>query len=390
MARHFAANFVNFLILLLLGVGVAVFWGQSEFKKAGPLRNSIFIEVPRGGNIRGVSEDLAEKGAISNAMVMRLGAKYTQKSAALKYGNYEIPAGASMVEILDIVTKGGRSTFRFVATYRINIGGSTLVLAERDADSGTLNEMLRFKAGEEIPVAYRDLVAARTPINYRVTVVEGATSWQVVDGLKKADFLGESIVTIPGEGLLAPDSYDVRRGALQSEVLDLMLQAQTRILAQEWDARAEGLPLTSMDEALTLASIVEKETGVSSEREEVAAVFVNRLNKKMKLQTDPTVIYGITKGEGVLGRGLRRSELLKKTPYNTYIIKALPPTPIANPGRAAIHAALHPNASNNLFFVADGTGGHAFAETLVAHNRNVIKWRKIEAKRRKEAQKKKK
>ena len=390
MARHLAANFVNFLILLLLGVGVAVFWGQSEFKKVGPLRNSIFIEVPRGGNIRGLSEDLAEKGAISNAMVMRLGAKYTQKSAALKYGNYEIPAGASMVEILDIVTKGGRSTFRFVATYRINIGGSTLVLAERDADSGTLNEMLRFKAGEEIPVAYRDLVAARTPINYRVTVVEGATSWQVVDGLKKADFLGESIVTIPGEGLLAPDSYDVRRGALQSEVLDLMLQAQTRILAQEWEDRAEGLPLTSMDEALTLASIVEKETGVSSEREEVAAVFVNRLNKKMKLQTDPTVIYGITKGEGVLGRGLRRSELLKKTPYNTYIIKALPPTPIANPGRAAIHAALHPNASNNLFFVADGTGGHAFAETLVAHNRNVIKWRKIEAKRRKEAQKSKK
>jgi len=387
MARHFAANFVNFLILLLMLGGAAIYWGQSEFSKPGPLAKSIFIEVPRGGNIRGVSEDLASSGAISNAMVLRLGAKYTKKAQDLKYGNYEIPAGASMAEVLEIVTKGGRSKFRFVATYRINISGSTLVLAERDAETDTLKEMLRFTAGEEMPLAYRDLVVARTPINYRVTVVEGATSWQVVEGLKKADFLGGTIAVVPAEGSLAPNSYEVRRGALQSEVLDLMLNAQVKILTSEWENRVEGLPLANMQEALTLASIVEKETGVSSEREEVAAVFVNRLNKKMKLQTDPTVIYGITNGQGVLGRGLRRSELLKKTDFNTYIIPALPPTPIANPGAAAIHAALHPNTSNNLFFVADGTGGHAFAETLVEHNRNVAKWRKIEAKRRKEAKK---
>lgn len=389
MARHFAANFVNFLVLLLLAAGAAIFWGQAEFGKTGPLETSIFIEIPRGGGIRGVSEDLAKKGAITNAMVMRLGAKYTAKAHKLKFGNYEIPAGASMEEILKIVTKSGRSIFRYVASYRININGATLVLAERTANSGAMQEMVRFKSGDDIPAVYSDLVVARTPINYRVTVAEGVTSWQIVSALKKADFLRGDDAAVPAEGVLAPDSYDVKRGWTQEEVLTLMRDAQVKILAAEWDARAAGLPLANMAEALTLASIVEKETGVSSEREEVAAVFVNRLNKKMKLQTDPTVIYGITKGEGVLGRGLRRSELLKKTDYNTYIIKGLPPTPIANPGRAAIRAALHPNGSNNLFFVADGSGGHAFAETLVEHNRNVIQWRRIEAQRRKDAKKKK-
>ncbi len=389
MARHFAANFVNLLILMLLGAGAAIYWGQAEFGKTGPLEASIFIEIPRGGSIRGVSEDLAQKGAISNAMVMRLGAKYSAKAHKLKFGNYEIPAGASMEEILEIVTKGGRSVFRYVASYRININGATLVLAERSANTGGMQEVARFKAGDDIPAAYSDLIAARTPINYRVTVAEGVTSWQIVSALKQADFLSGDDATVPAEGALAPDSYDIKRGRTQDEVLDLMLKAQVRILAEEWDARAAGLPLANMGEALTLASIVEKETGVSSEREEVAAVFVNRLHKRMKLQTDPTVIYGLTEGKGVLGRGLRRSELLKKTKYNTYIIPALPPTPIANPGRAAIHAALHPNVSNNLFFVADGTGGHAFAETLVTHNRNVAAWRKIEAKKRKEAKKKK-
>ncbi len=389
MAKHFAANFVNLLILLLIAAAGVIYWGQSEFRKPGPLTQSVFIEVPRGGSIKGVSEDLAEKGAISNAMILRLGAKYTKQSRNLKYGNYEIPAGATMEDVLAIITKGGRSTFRYLASYRININGATLVLTERDAENGGMKEMLRFKATEEKPAAYQELVATRVPINYRVTVVEGVTSWQIVEGLKKADFLGGDVLEIPPEGMLAPDSYEVRRGTLQTEVLDQMFAAQKRILAEEWENRAAGLPLKTPEEALILASIVEKETGVSPERGEVAAVFVNRLNKRIKLQTDPTVIYGLTDGKGVLGRGLRRSELVKKTPYNTYVIPALPPTPIANPGRAAIHAALHPNASNNLFFVADGSGGHAFAETLVQHNRNVANWRKIEAKRRKEAKKKK-
>jgi len=387
MARHFAANFVNLLILLFVIAGGAIYWGQDEFSKRGPLEQSIYIEVPRGGSIRGVSEDLQSKGAITNAMVMRLGAKYSDKSAYLKFGNYEIPAGASMYDILAIITKSGRSVFRYVASLRINIGGVRLVLAERDAGSGALVERANFKIGEDIPSVYSDLVRARTPINYRVTVVEGTTSWQVVDGLRQADFLGGEILVVPPEGMLAPNSYEVRRGTLKTEVLDQMVAAQKQILAKEWEDRMGGLPLASPEEALTLASIVEKETGVATERADVAAVFVNRLNKGMKLQTDPTVIYGITKGKGPLGRGLRRSELSKKTPYNTYVIRALPPTPISNPGQAAIHAALNPSTSDNLYFVADGTGGHEFARTLVQHNANVAKWRKLEAVRKKAAKK---
>ncbi|MCP5087623.1 MAG: endolytic transglycosylase MltG [Rhodobacteraceae bacterium] len=384
MARHIAANFVNLMILALIIAGGVVYWGQNEFVKSGPLAEAVYMEVPRGGTITGVSKNLAELGAITNPMVMRLGAKYTEKDHQLKFGNYEIPAGASMADILEIITKSGRGAFRYVASYKINISGSKMVLSERNAESGELDEIASFAAGEDLPAAYTDLVRARTPINYRVTIVEGTTSWQVVDGLLKADFLGGAVDAIPAEGTLSPNSYEVRRGTFSSEVLELMGEAQKNILAEEWEARDSLLPLQTPDEALTLASIIEKETGVSSEREEVSAVFINRLNKGMKLQTDPTVIYGLTNGEAPLGRGLRRSELSKKTKYNTYLIAGLPPGPIANPGRAAIRAALHPNASNNLFFVADGTGGHVFAETLVEHNRNVAKWRKIEAERRRQ------
>ena len=158
-----------------------------------------------------------------------------------------------------------------------------------------------------------------------------------------------------------------------------METAQARILAEAWAERAADLPISSPEEALILASIIEKETGVPEERRQVASVFVNRLNKGIRLQTDPTVIYGITKGEGILGRGLRQSELQRETPYNTYVIDGLPPTPIANPGRASILAALNPDDTPFIFFVADGTGGHAFADNLADHNRNVAAWRAIEA-----------
>ena len=152
-------------------------------------------------------------------------------------------------------------------------------------------------------------------------------------------------------------------------------------LAELWQARAEGLPFDTPEEAMVLASIVEKETGVPEERRQVASVFVNRLERGIRLQTDPTVIYGVTNGQGALGRGLRQSELRRETPYNTYVIDGLPPTPIANPGRASIEAVLNPAQTDFIFFVADGTGGHAFAETLAEHNRNVAQWRKIEAER---------
>jgi UPF0755 protein len=181
------------------------------------------------------------------------------------------------------------------------------------------------------------------------------------------------------EGGLAPDSYEVERGADRAALIAAMQGAQSRILNEAWAERAPGLPYESPEEALIMASIVEKETSIAAERGRVASVFVNRLEQGMRLQTDPTVIYGITRGEGVLGRGLRQSELRRETPWNTYVIDGLPPTPIANPGRLSIEATLNPESTDYLFFVADGTGGHAFATTLAEHNENVARWRQIEA-----------
>ena len=183
---------------------------------------------------------------------------------------------------------------------------------------------------------------------------------------------------MPEEGRLAPDTYEVVRGTARADVLAQMAASQERILAAAWDNRQDDIPVSSPEEALILASIIEKETSVPDERRLVASVFTNRLRQGMRLQTDPTVIYGITKGEGSLGRGLRRSELRAATPYNTYVIPALPPTPIANPGRAAIEAAVNHDESPYIFFVADGTGGHAFSVTLAEHNQNVARWRQIE------------
>ena len=213
----------------------------------------------------------------------------------------------------------------------------------------------------------------------RITLAEGVTSWQVVEALKRAPFMAGELGDVPAEGTLAPDSYEVDQGADRAALLADMAIRQSAVLAELWANRAEGLPVKTAEEALVLASLVEKETGVTEERARVASVFVNRLNQGIKLQTDPAVIYGLTKGKGVLGRGLRASELRSNTPYNTYVHAGLPPGPIANPGRASIEAALHPETTDYLFFVADGTGGHAFATTLADHNANVERWRAIEA-----------
>ena len=211
--------------------------------------------------------------------------------------------------------------------------------------------------------------------------LEGTTSWQVVEALKTIDFLTGDIAQVPAEGLLAPDSYEIKAGDLRQDLLERMLQAQERRLDEVWAQRSDITPVKTMEELLILASIIEKETGVADERFTVASVFANRLQKGMPLQTDPTVIYGVTGGKGPLGRGLRKSELRKDTPWNTYVNRGLPPTPIANPGLASLQAALKPAATDFIFFVADGTGGHAFAVTLKDHNRNVAAWRKIEATR---------
>lgn len=216
---------------------------------------------------------------------------------------------------------------------------------------------------------------------FRVALAEGVTSWQVTEALKGIDLLEGSISEVPPEGALAPDSYEVRPGDDRAAIIAQMAAAQEVLVAEAWEARDPDLPIGNPEELVILASIIEKETGVPEERGQVASVFVNRLNQNMRLQTDPTVIYGITEGQGVLGRGLRRSELRAETPWNTYVIDGLPPTPIANPGRASLMAAAQPDDSDFVFFVADGTGGHAFATTLEEHNRNVARWRQIEAER---------
>ena len=382
MWKSIASNFLTVFIVILFAVGGAIGWGQSQYKAEGPLEQAVFFEVPRGASLRSVSEKLEAQGAVTSAAIFRIGSEYAGKAGDLKFGNYEIPAGASMAEIIDIVTAGGPSTFRFVATYLIRNSGGELRFRERTPGTGEEVMLAQFKAGEPLPAAYAEAVAAEVPIVYRVSIAEGLTSWQIVEGLKGADFLEGEIEELPPEGSLAPDTYDVRRGGDRSEILGRMAAAQIRILDEAWANRAPDLPLETKEEALILASIVEKETGVPEERRQVASVFINRLNQGMRLQTDPTVIYGITNGEGNgLGRGIRQSELRRRTPYNTYVIDGLPPTPIANPGKLAIEAALNPDDTPYIFFVADGTGGHAFAVTIAEHNRNVAAWRKIEAER---------
>jgi len=213
---------------------------------------------------------------------------------------------------------------------------------------------------------------------HRVTVAEGLTSHQIVEILRQNDLLTGEITEDPPEGSLAPETYTIERNQSRSDVLKLMEKHQAEILAEAWEKRAPDLPLSSPEEVLVLASIVEKETGIAEERGRVASVFLNRLKRGMRLQSDPTVVYGITEGKAPLGRGLRRSELDRVTPYNTYQVDGLPPTPIAAPGRDAIMAVVNPEDTNFLYFVADGTGGHVFSETLAEHNSNVARWRRIE------------
>jgi len=368
------------VIVFLLGG--AIIWGQQQYVASGPLSEAICLRVEPGSTMRRVSRQLEEDGAISSGTMFRLGADYSDKTEKLKAGSWLIPEGASMAQIVDLVTRGGASTCGTEVLYRVGVTGAEVVVRALDPAEGRYVEQAKFDPTEttdlpEVFVRVRDQADTR----YRVTLAEGVTSWQVVEGLKIVDALTGEVEEIPAEGTLAPDSYEIRVGDSRKSLLTRMSEAQAVIVAAAWAGRAEGLPLESPQEALILASIIEKETAQVEERRQVASVFVNRLNRGMRLQTDPTVIYGVTEGRGVLGRGLRQSELRAATPWNTYVIEGLPPTPIANPGRASIEAAVDPDSTDYLFFVADGTGGHAFAETLEEHNRNVARWREIEAER---------
>ncbi|MEM7670018.1 MAG: endolytic transglycosylase MltG, partial [Pseudomonadota bacterium] len=315
--RHMAANMMTVLIVIGVSVVGFVTYAKQKFSEPGPLAEPTLIALPKGANLGDTSELLSKSGAISSEVLFRLGTRYSGQERDIKFGEYRVPAAASMDEILALIVSG------------------------------------------------------RTE-QYKVTVPEGLTSHEIVALLGTQDLLTGEIGSVPPEGTLAPDTHFVSRGQAREDVLKLLLSAQDKILSTAWDTRQEDLPIGSPAEMLVLASIVQSEAG-AGELDKVASVFVNRLRRGQKLEADATVRYGLTLGKEKLGRGLRQSELRKKTPYNTYQIPGLPPTPISNPGRAAIEAVANPAQTDFLFFVADGSGGHAFARTLAEHRVNVAK-----------------
>ncbi|MDQ2067707.1 endolytic transglycosylase MltG [Xinfangfangia sp. CPCC 101601] len=380
MWKSIASNALTLLIVMLIAAAALVAWGRNEFVKVGPLETAICLRVEPGASLSAVSRNLEERGAVSDARIFRIGADYSDRSDKLKFGSYLVKQGASMEEVLQQITAGGASSCGKEVNFRIGVASHEVVLRELDPETQRFVEVVKFDPAAEAPAEYTAAVA-EADLRYNVIVVEGATSWQVVDGLRKVPFLEGEIAAVPAEGSLAPKAYDVVKGSKREDLLAKMVTDQAAVMAELWPQRAADLPYDTPEEAMVMASIIEKETGIASERADVAAVFVNRLNQGMRLQTDPTVIYGITKGEGVLGRGLRQSELRRETPYNTYVISGLPPGPIANPGREAIAAALNPSDSNYIFFVAktlNPADGHVFAVTLDEHNRNVEAFRALE------------
>ncbi|MEM6385762.1 MAG: endolytic transglycosylase MltG [Pseudomonadota bacterium] len=382
MWRNLASNMLTLLVVALIAVAGVIGWGQSQYVAQGPLERAICLQVPQGGSMTGVANDLAAQGAISNATIYRLGADYTGKAPALKAGSFLIEPGTSMQEIVSQVTGDGRSTCGTEILYIIAVNGQEKRVRELDPDTQEFEVTAAFdpKADADVPEAY---TAALEDVatQYRLVVVEGVTSWQVIEGLNATEILTGEVSVVPPEGSLAPREFAVRPGDDRSELVAEMTVQQEQWLAAAWEARSESAAVETPEEALILASIIEKETALAEERPLVSSVFTNRLKQGIKLQTDPTVIYGVTEGKSVLGRGLRRSELRAETPWNTYVIDGLPPTPIANPGQASIEAALNPDESDYIFFVAktlDPRDGHNFAVTLDEHNENVAAYRALE------------
>jgi UPF0755 protein len=290
-----------------------------------------------------------------------------------------IERGSNSEEIVDLLDREGviarPSLFWFALLYRDV--ASKFVTDEASSRRAKAGEYL-FKRQVTMNEVM-DIITSGRSVEHTITIPEGLTSEQIVERLKENDLLTGEVANIPPEGTLLPETYKINRGTAREALLVRMQREHRRVLDEAWKRRAKDLPLRSPRELVTLASIVEKETGRADERSRVAGVFYNRLGRNMKLQSDPTIIYGLVGGKATLGRGINRDEILRPTPYNTYVINGLPPGPIANPGKAAIEATANPSRTKDLFFVADGTGGHAFAETLEQHNRNVTRWRQIEA-----------
>ena len=388
MWRHVAANALTFFIVALFLVAGLVTWGINEYSDEGPLAEAICFRVEGGSTMRQVSQQLASQGAISSPAIFRMGSDYTERNEDLKQGSFLIPARASMEEITDIVTRNGASSCGTEVVYIVGVNAARARVRDLDPATGEFEETAAFDPTADAPVPPEyEAVRAKPDTTYRLVVAEGVTSWQIVQALNALDVLEGDVSTIPAEGTLATQDYAIAPGTPVQALLSQMEETQSAILAAAWENRAANLPFDTPEEALTLASIVEKETGVPEERPMVASVLVNRLRDGMALQFDPTIIYGITRGQGLLDRPIRQSDIEGTTErrlhgeveYNTYVINGLPAGPIANPGRAAIEAAVNPATTDYLYFVANGTGGHAFATTLDEHNENVARWREIEA-----------
>lgn len=309
--------------LFVLVLGGVYLYGKARFHAEGPLPEKTVIWLQPGLGLSAITDRLATARALDEPLIFRTAVRISGDAGLLKAGEYEIPSHASMADIVRIL-KEGKS------------------------------------------------------IVHKITIPEGLTSQQAMEIVKADPVLAGDMPLLPPEGTLLPETYNFVKGTTRMDLVRRMQKSQTAVMNSLWPKRAANLPFSTRQEALILASIVEKETGLKSERPKVAAVFVNRLRVPMRLQSDPTIVYGITRGAGPLGRPIRRSEIDRPTPYNTYQIDGLPPTPICNPGRASIEAVLNPPATDDLYFVADGTGGHAFSPSLAGHERNVGNWRRID------------
>jgi len=315
---------ITILIILMIGAGATYYYGRQILETPGPLQEDKVVNIPTRAGKRDIADALQREGVINVNPWLFIGSVFALKASSdLKPGEYSFQKNASLRDVIATIVEG-------------------------------------------------------KVVQHAVTVPEGLTSEQIVTRLTDNDIFAGSVREIPREGTLLPETYKFPRGTTRDQVIQRMQQTQKRVLAEIWERRNPDVPIKSPEQLVVLASIVEKETGKADERSRVAAVFVNRLRQKIKLQSDPTIIYGLVGGKGTLGRPIKRSEITQPSPYNTYVIEGLPPGPIANPGRASLEAAANPARTRDLFFVADGTGGHTFTDTYDQHQKNVAKLRTLE------------
>src|SRR6187397_2441423 len=315
---------ITIVLALMLGVGGAYVYGKQLIEAPGPLKEDKIVNIPARAGKRDIADVLQREGVIDVNPWAFIGSVFALKaSSELKPGEYSFQKHASLRDVIGTIVEG-------------------------------------------------------KVVQHAVTIPEGLTSEQILSRLSDNDIFAGTVREIPREGTLLPETYKFPRGTTRDQVIQRMQQTQKRVLAEIWERRNPDIPIKTPDQLVTLASIVEKETGKADERSRVAAVFVNRLRQRIKLQSDPTIIYGLVGGKGTLGRPIKRSEIQQPSPYNTYVVDGLPPGPIANPGRASLEAAANPARTRDLFFVADGSGGHAFTETYDQHQKNVAKLRTLE------------